>query len=580
MISNLHIERLFTILNEEQYIYLNGWSLNKTFNQFEFTLPDFGIELSLDNVVFYEREDLDEYFLKQSIQLQSQPKAFIAKYLIKNNNILISDFEKLNILSLTDSLFFPDTEVISLTLKMLPANEIIFDKIRSLMKNNPVETYIMNGIYSKKFETNDSKIIVEQFALFDGKLCIIGWYPDLATQKFYIFNTKTLKLTSLVYFVSVRHDVTQHLSANNHIPKSNIHGFIGFTNACFTNLENLILIAEGENNFSIIHLDIISGKNYNTIGNNLAIELVKRICIESPHQLNNFFRNHVVKTNLEDKINLSRSIEFKTFETKPVLSVIVPFYATDFFLLDIIEMQQRSPVDFQWIIVCDDMSLFTPMYNYLINNSVKLVRSFKLIKTTGDSGFATANNIGASYADGDKILFMNSDIYVRDFIAINYAINLLIPESKNIIGFTLLFEDNSIQHDGIEFVESSKYGGLVLAEHRQKGLPKFVNTQLISHKTVVAVSGALMLLNKEANKNFEYFDSCYRNGDFEDVDLCLKHKQNGGDSILVQTDDIYHLERQSIGTIDQNKRQLNTLRNSNLFSQRWKTNLIQQGYLI
>ncbi|WP_040308774.1 glycosyltransferase family 2 protein, partial [Asticcacaulis biprosthecium] len=179
---------------------------------------------------------------------------------------------------------------------------------------------------------------------------------------------------------------------------------------------------------------------------------------------------------------------------------------------------------------------------------------------------------------GNKILFMNSDAYVRDYSTLVHGVEVLRKNPGAIVGFTLLFEDNTIQHVGIQFLKSDIYAGLVLADHMRKGL-HYRNDGIVVRETT-AVTGAMMLLDKQDGHGIEYFDSSFINGDFEDVDLCLQRLKDGHKVLLVDGPGMYHLERQSIGLMGGGARAFFTLKNSKLFSHRWEDFLASRGDLL
>lgn len=234
----------------------------------------------------------------------------------------------------------------------------------------------------------------------------------------------------------------------------------------------------------------------------------------------------------------------------PRVSVIVPFYRECFYLLDHLFSQGRARPDIEWIFVCDDPRIAAEM-TAVFERSQALVRQpSKLVLLDRNGGYGQANNAGASEARGEYLLLMNSDIYCRGFDFLGRALKAMdADQSVGAVGFSLLFEDGSVQHDGMKFVKGGGvplYADFWLALHPGKGLPPRADAPPVEE--VEAVTAALMLVRRGHLDGEPLFDPEYVVGDFEDSDLCLRLKQRGSRILLMRTNEIYHLERQSLET--------------------------------
>jgi GT2 family glycosyltransferase len=140
---------------------------------------------------------------------------------------------------------------------------------------------------------------------------------------------------------------------------------------------------------------------------------------------------------------------------------------------------------------------------------------------------------------------MNSDIYWTSFLPIEYAVRLLEDNEVGIVGFTLHYEDGSLQHGGMKLKRLPEHNDMVVTVHEGKGLPAPNFGRELSSREVEGVTGALMVVRR-ADFLDQVFDEDYVAGDFEDGDLCLRMRANGKKVMLVECGGIYHLERQSI----------------------------------
>jgi GT2 family glycosyltransferase len=177
---------------------------------------------------------------------------------------------------------------------------------------------------------------------------------------------------------------------------------------------------------------------------------------------------------------------------------------------------------------------------------------------------------------------MNSDIMVLDSTSLTEAASVIrtrrqAGKPEAIIGFSLLFEDDTIQHVGMEFPRSPLLGNLRLADHPMKGLP-IALYEGEARQQVPAVTGALMGLSSHLYRNLGGFDGVYERGDFEDADLCLRAKQVGAEVWVHVRPGLYHLERQSIRQMgDASLRDMITYMNCVEFNARWDTLLSEES---
>jgi hypothetical protein len=287
----------------------------------------------------------------------------------------------------------------------------------------------------------------------------------------------------------------------------------------------------------------------------------------------NFFKK-IIKPLISQKISepTYNILSFVDSAVSARVSVIVPLFGDWFFLRSLLIMQEAMPHDFEWIYICDDPSIAVRVIKYITSRTKSLSRTTKLVINDRNYGYSISNNIGFSVSDADCILFMNSDIWIMDPDPIHAAINAIREGLYSIIGFRLLFEDGSLQHDGISFERNPAYHNLYLAEHFNKGLPPASLSNAIVE--CEAVTGALMMIDRRSFDKVGKFDQIYVKGDFEDADLCLKIHESGAKVGIVRSNSIYHLERQSIRRLpSKSLRQAITMCNCLTFNERWSSHI-------
>lgn len=153
------------------------------------------------------------------------------------------------------------------------------------------------------------------------------------------------------------------------------------------------------------------------------------------------------------------------------------------------------------------------------------------LKLPENTGFAHACNLGAKIAQNEFILFLNNDTIIH-----NNFVSTMMDAFRNgvgIVGGKLLYPDTTIQHSGIEIDIDSN--GKLQGRNTKENMPS---------REVVAVTGALMAIRKNAFFDAGGFDETYWNGN-EDVDLCLKMRMDGWKVYYESSIVVTHIESQS-----------------------------------
>lgn len=258
----------------------------------------------------------------------------------------------------------------------------------------------------------------------------------------------------------------------------------------------------------------------------------------------------------------------------PAVSVVIPFYREWRFLYAILAMARNAPRDWEWVLVCDDPDIARYMGPLIAGSPEALRDRLTFIVVRGNLGYGGANNVGVQEARSAAVLLMNSDIWLADFRCVERALAALAAGDYALLGFTLLFEDGTVQHDGLAFRRSAAFDGRYLAQHPGKGLPP---EDLPPGGEIVpagAVTGAMMLLARQLFLALGGFDKRYVGGDFEDADLCLAVAGRGQRIGLVRSRSAFHLERQSIRRDAANDLAFaRTLVNCERFNARWAAEL-------
>ena len=180
----------------------------------------------------------------------------------------------------------------------------------------------------------------------------------------------------------------------------------------------------------------------------------------------------------------------------------------------------------------------------------------QVIRNQENLGFAKACNQGALAAHGDYLVFLNNDT-----IPLTNWLQPLVSEVEEhpevgIVGSKLLFPDGTVQHAGVVLDRSS-----LAPYHIYRTFPG--DTPAVNQRREFQiVTGACLLIRRTVFEKVGGFDNGFLNG-FEDVDLCLKVRDEGWQVVYQPRSTLYHLESQTPG------RKANESHNSARLHERW-----------
>jgi GT2 family glycosyltransferase len=237
---------------------------------------------------------------------------------------------------------------------------------------------------------------------------------------------------------------------------------------------------------------------------------------------------------------------------QPLVSLIIPIYGRyDFVQHQLLAFSQDPDMaNHEIIYVLDDPKIareFSIACSGVFNT---FATPFKTVYAGKNLGFAGANNLGASQAQGRFILALNSDVLPSSHGWLSRLVNKYDKlEDVGILGTKLVYEDNTLQHIGMHFQKDAYYPGIWMNYHPHKGMP----AKLITCDKTLAVelvTGACMLIERALYESVGGFDTRYILGDFEDSDLCLKVYEQQKKIYLDTEESLFHLERLSQNLVD------------------------------
>ncbi len=168
--------------------------------------------------------------------------------------------------------------------------------------------------------------------------------------------------------------------------------------------------------------------------------------------------------------------------------------------------------------------------------------NFKLVHYTEPFNFSRACNFGASFAQGNLLLFLNNDMEVINADWLQAMVQWFDLPQVGIVGSLLLYPDKRVQHAGVTI----GLGGMAAHLFRAKSPDVFSPLGAARwYRNLSAVTGACLLIRRDVFDTVGQFEEAY-SLNYSDVDLCAKVTDAGyrvvytPRSILIHHENITH----------------------------------------
>ena len=198
------------------------------------------------------------------------------------------------------------------------------------------------------------------------------------------------------------------------------------------------------------------------------------------------------------------------------------------------------------IVIVENNSTTTEIFDYYKQLQADLLHEIKVVTYEGEFNYSKINNLGVAHATGEYVLLLNNDTEV---ITVNWMEELLMyaqREDVGAVGAKLYYEDYTIQHAGIV---------IGLGAHRTAGHTHYrINKENLGYmgklcyaQDVSAVTAACLLVQK---KRFLEVGGLNENLAIalNDVDFCLKLRQEGYLNVFTPFAELFHYESISRGS--------------------------------
>ncbi len=179
------------------------------------------------------------------------------------------------------------------------------------------------------------------------------------------------------------------------------------------------------------------------------------------------------------------------------------------------------------------------------------------IPFVGRFNFATMGNLAAEAATGSVLVFLNDDTEPRDADWLDLLASQIVRPEIGIVGARLLYPNGAVQHAGIAIGMSPEGMGHFGRYSFENSLYPWLSLT----RNVSGVTGACFGIRASTFQQLGGFDPRFPL-DYNDLDLCLRARENGFSVLLEANAVLYHRESTTRIRVCQ-------FRERSLFYRRW-----------
>ncbi|MBR8827193.1 MAG: glycosyltransferase [Gomphosphaeria aponina SAG 52.96 = DSM 107014] len=196
---------------------------------------------------------------------------------------------------------------------------------------------------------------------------------------------------------------------------------------------------------------------------------------------------------------------------------------------------------------------------------IKKPKRFKVCPLDIPFNYSKLNNFGVKQATGEYLLFLNNDTKVITQGWVRAMVQQAQRPIIGAVGALLLYPDDTVQHAGVVL----GIGGVAGHSHKHfRGDSQGYIRQLISVNNYSAVTAACLMCRREVFEDVGGFNENLQVA-FNDIDFCLKIKEQGYHNVWLPHVKLYHYESKSRGYEDNPEKQSRFLQEIETMRSRW-----------
>jgi GT2 family glycosyltransferase len=263
-------------------------------------------------------------------------------------------------------------------------------------------------------------------------------------------------------------------------------------------------------------------------------------------------------------------------EGNPLVSIIIPTKDNYKLIKQCVDsIIEHTTYPYFEIVIVDTGSTDEKVKSYY-KSLLDSEQSVRILNWKKKFNFSAVCNYGAENANGEYFVFLNNDTEVITHDWIQGLLEHAQRPQNGMVGAKLLFPNETVQHAGVVLSERD------IAFHPFYGQNPFIDIfnyiYIANIRNVSAVTAACSMVSREKFLEVGGFDTELR-VTYNDVDLCLKLRQQGYNNVYMPFVELFHYESMSVGRIDTDDRDKKEFEAAKaLMLKRWKSYLQRDPY--
>ncbi|MCP5305430.1 MAG: glycosyltransferase [Chromatiaceae bacterium] len=288
-------------------------------------------------------------------------------------------------------------------------------------------------------------------------------------------------------------------------------------------------------------------------------------------------QDHLQAKGVQAEVKPSKRIEgmlrvrYPVPEPAPLVSLIIPTRNGLRLLRQCIDsVRAKTGYPNYEIIIVDNQSDEPATIEYL--QQLQASGEARVVPYDKPFNYAALNNFAVAKAAGDYLCFLNNDIEVIEGDWLAEMVSHAARPEIGAVGARLLYPDGRLQHGGV----LTGLGGV--AGHAMKylsGEAKGYNGRAVLVQNYSAVTAACMVMRREVFEQIGGFDAEHLGVAFNDVDLCLRIREQGYRNLWTPYAELYHHESATRGAENTAEKQARFGKEIAYMKSRWGAGLLR-----
>jgi glycosyltransferase involved in cell wall biosynthesis len=282
---------------------------------------------------------------------------------------------------------------------------------------------------------------------------------------------------------------------------------------------------------------------------------------------------HLVRCGISGESEL---LEFNMYRVRyhlparpPLVSLIIPTRNSLNLIKQCINSLKKTSYPNYEIIIIDNASDDAKTLSYL--KSLKSNKRINVFRDERPFNYSALNNAAVKQARGELIGLINNDIEVISGDWLTEMVSLAIQPGAGAVGAKLWYPNNTLQHGGVIL----GMGGVAGHSHRllpKGGLGYFGRASILQNLS--AVTAACLIVLKSSFERVGGLNETELAVAFNDIDFCLRLREEGYRNIWTPYAELYHHESASRGFDDTPEKQARFLKEARYMMKRWDGHLL------